>query len=44
MRAFQGSFHNSPDYELWYGWSAMKQDLTEIREMAGEMRARADKK
>jgi len=40
MRTFQGSFHNSPDYALWYGWSEMKRDLTEIKELAAEMRDR----
>lgn len=39
MRAFQGAFHNNPDYSLWYGWSEMVRDLTEIREMAAELRA-----
>ncbi len=41
MRAFQGTFHANPDYALWYGWSEMQRDLTEIRELAGEMRAKA---
>jgi hypothetical protein len=38
MRAFQGIFHNNPDYSLWYGWSEMVRDLSEIREMAAELR------
>ena len=38
MRAFQGVFHNNPDYALWYGWSEMVRDLAEIREEAAEMR------
>ncbi len=38
MRAFQGAFHANPDYALWYGWSEMKRDLTDIREMAATMR------
>ncbi|HHN78198.1 MAG TPA: cytochrome C [Phycisphaerales bacterium] len=38
MRAFQGTFHMNPDYALWYGWSEMQQDLTEIKAMAEEMR------
>lgn len=38
MRAFQGTFHASPDYALWYGWSEMQRDITEIREMAQELR------
>jgi len=39
MRTFQGTFHASPDYALWYGWSEMQRDLTEIKELAAEMRA-----
>jgi hypothetical protein len=39
MRTFQGTFHASPDYALWYGWSEMQRDLTEIRERARELRA-----
>jgi hypothetical protein len=38
MRAFQGTFHANPDYALWYGWSEMQRDLTDIKETAGEMR------
>jgi len=38
MRAFQGAFHNNPDYALWYGWSEMQRDLTEIKEMAADLR------
>ena len=38
MRAFQGTFHASPDYALWYGWSEMQRDITEIREKAQELR------
>lgn len=44
MRAFQGSFHANPDYALWYGWSEMQRDLTEIKEMAAEMREKTKKK
>jgi hypothetical protein len=44
MRTFQGSFHANPDYSLWYGWSEMQRDLTEIKEMAAEMREKAKKK
>ncbi|MBS1705579.1 MAG: cytochrome C [Armatimonadetes bacterium] len=40
MRAFQGTFHANPDYALWYGWSAMRTDLTEIKDKAEELRAR----
>lgn len=38
MRAFQGTFHANPDYALWYGWSEMVQDLSEIKRMAEELR------
>jgi len=38
MRAFQGTFHANPDYALWYGWSEMRRDLTEIKKMAAQMR------
>ena len=44
MRTFQGAFHMNPDYSFWYGWSAMKRDLTEIRELAAQMRRNAGKK
>lgn len=40
MRAFQGTFHANPDYALWYGWSEMRRDLTEIRTKAEELRRR----
>ncbi len=39
MRTFQGTFHANPDYALWYGWSSMQYDLTEIKEMAKELRS-----
>jgi hypothetical protein len=38
MRAFQGTFHANPDYALWYGWSEMRRDLTEIQTLARELR------
>jgi len=38
MRAFQGTFHANPDYALWYGWSEMQRDITEIRTLAEELR------
>jgi hydroxylamine dehydrogenase len=38
MRTFQGTFHASPDYTTWYGWSEMQRDLTEIRELAAQMK------
>lgn len=41
MRTFQGAFHANPDYSLWYGWSAMQRDLTEIKERAEAMKAAA---
>ena len=41
MRAFQGVFHANPDYSLWYGWSEMQRDLTEIKTIAAELRHRA---
>jgi hydroxylamine dehydrogenase len=40
MRLFQGAFHANPDYSLWYGWSEMVRDLSEIKEMAEELRFR----
>lgn len=40
MRTFQGTFHNNPDYALWYGWSEMRRDIVEIRAAAEELRAR----
>lgn len=44
MRTFQGTFHASPDYALWYGWSEMQRSLTEIKEMAADLRDRHRKK
>ena len=44
MGAFQGTFHANPDYALWYGWSEMQRDFTEIMEMAAEMREKAKRK
>lgn len=44
MRTFEGAFHANPDYTFWYGWSEMQRDLTEIKEMAAEMREKAKKK
>ncbi|MCP4633898.1 MAG: cytochrome C, partial [candidate division Zixibacteria bacterium] len=40
MRGFQGVFHANPDYALWYGYSEMVRDLTEIKEKAAELRAK----
>ncbi len=28
----------NPDYALWYGWRDMVHDLSEIKEMAAELR------
>jgi hydroxylamine dehydrogenase len=44
MRTFQGTFHASPDYALWYGWSEMRRDLTEIIELAAQMRFEKNEK
>ncbi len=38
MRTFQGTFHANPDYALWYGWSEMQRSLSEIQQMAEELR------
>lgn len=38
MRTFQGTYHASNDYAMWYGWSEMQRDLTEIKELAENMR------
>lgn len=38
MRAFQGVFHANPVYAQWYGWGEMQQSLTELKEMAAELR------
>jgi len=43
MRTFQGTFHNNPDYALWYGWSEMRQDLTEIKALADDLRRAREK-
>jgi hypothetical protein len=43
MKAFQGTFHMNPDYATWYGYAKLNKDLVEIREMAGDMRAKAGK-
>jgi hypothetical protein len=41
MRTYQGGFHVNPDYAYWYGWAAMTKDLAEIREMAEDLRFKA---
>jgi hydroxylamine dehydrogenase len=43
MRAFQGAFHANPDYAFWYGWSALKQALVEIKEMDTQLRIKEKK-
>ncbi|MDD2310766.1 MAG: multiheme c-type cytochrome [Desulfuromonadaceae bacterium] len=43
MKAFQGGFHMNPDYSTWYGFAKMQKDLTEIREMAVDMKKKAGK-
>jgi hypothetical protein len=43
MRAFQGTFHGNPDYALWYGWSEMVRDLSDIKELALELREKHKK-
>jgi hypothetical protein len=43
MRTFQGTFHANPDYALWYGWSEMQRDLTEIKTLAEELREKQGK-
>jgi hydroxylamine dehydrogenase len=40
-RAFQGAFHNNPDYTWWYGFSELQRDLTEIKYAAEELRRNA---
>lgn len=44
MRTFQGTFHANPDYAFWYGWSEMQRDLTEIKEMAEQMRSKGKRR
>jgi len=40
MKTFQGAFHLNYDYSTWYGYAKMKKDLTEIKELAEEMRSK----
>ncbi len=44
MKAFQATFHMNPDYATWYGYAKLKKDLTEIKELAREMRESHAKK
>jgi len=39
MRTYQAFFHVNPDYAYWYGWAMMVEDLTEIKDLAEQMRA-----
>jgi hypothetical protein len=41
QRAFQGAFHNSPDYMHWYGWAPLNQNDFSIQTQAEELRAAA---
>ncbi len=41
MRAIHGTFHANPDYALCRGWNEMVKDLTEIKEMAKELREKS---
>jgi hypothetical protein len=42
MKTFQGAFHLNSDYSTWYGYAKMKKDLTEIRELAKDMRRKGN--
>ena len=44
MSAFQGAFHANPDYAFWYGLSAMKQELAEMRAMDDQLRGKKKKR
>jgi hypothetical protein len=39
MRAFQGAFHNNPDYTQWYGWAPLVETLTRVKAEASRLRA-----
>lgn len=39
QRAFQGAFHNNPDYMHWYGWAKVKEAAARIKEDAARLRA-----
>jgi len=39
MRGYQAFFHVNPDYAYWYGWAMMTKDLTEIKDLAEQLRA-----
>jgi hydroxylamine dehydrogenase len=38
QRAFQGAFHNNPDYMHWYGWAKVKEAAARIKEDAARLR------
>ncbi len=38
QRAFQGAFHNNPDYMHWYGWAKVKEAAARIKEDAERLR------
>jgi len=39
MRAFQGAFHNNPDYSHWYGWAPLVETLARVKSEAERLRA-----
>ncbi len=39
QRAFQGAFHNNPDYMHWYGWAKMKEASVRIKDDAERLRS-----
>lgn len=43
MKTFQGAFHMNYDYSTWYGYAKMKKDLTEIKDLARDMRHKAER-
>lgn len=43
MKAFQGAFHDNPNYAYWYGWTELQRTLSEIKEMAENLRQKAGK-
>jgi len=40
MRAFHGTFHGNPTYAFWSGLGEMEQALSEIKEMAADLRGK----
>jgi hypothetical protein len=44
QRAFQGAFHNNPDYMHWYGWAKVKEAAARIKEDAERLRREHAKK